>query len=128
MFNVTDNNRHTTSSLLKSQTKLFVFCFFSHLPIFEALQKPCKTVDITELPIRQLLYYSYELFYDNNETGLRLRGYGEFWQDSLELLAAGFLTPLHHLVEERRVGLGHDDSDHWGGSGQLSQRQTGLEQ
>lgn len=43
---------------------------------------------------------------------LCLRGYGEFWQDRLEVLAAGFLTPLHHLVQERSVGLGHDDSTH----------------
>jgi len=41
-----------------------------------------------------------------------LRGYGEFGQDRLEILAAGFLTPLQHLVQERRVGLGHDDSGH----------------
>lgn len=51
-----------------------------------------------------------------------LRGYGEFWQDRLELLAAGFLTPLHHLVQERSVGLGHDDSSHRRRSGQLSQK------
>lgn len=47
-----------------------------------------------------------------------LRGYGEFRQDRLELLAAGFLTPLHHLVQES-VGLGHDDSSHRRRSGQL---------
>lgn len=52
----------------------------------------------------------------NNErqlTGtLASRGYGEFRQDRLELLAAGFLTPLHHLVQERSVALGHDDVSH----------------
>lgn len=49
-----------------------------------------------------------------------LRGYCELWQDRLELLAAGFLTPLHHLVEERSVGLRHDDCRQRRRSGQLS--------
>lgn len=34
-------------------------------------------------------------------------GYGQFRQDSLELLPAGFLVPLHHLVQQS-VGLRHD--------------------
>lgn len=59
---------------------------------------------------------------------LRLRGYGEFGQDRLELLAAGFLTPLHHLVQKWRVGLGHDDSSHRRRSGQLSQQHKVSEQ
>lgn len=40
----------------------------------------------------------------------QLGGYSEFWKDSLELLAAGLLTPLHHFVQERGVGLGHGGS------------------
>lgn len=49
-----------------------------------------------------------------------LRGYSQFGQDRLELLAAGFLIPLRHLVQERRVGLGHDDCRRRRRSTQLS--------
>lgn len=57
-----------------------------------------------------------------------LLGYCEFRQDGLELLAAGFLTPLHHLVQERGVSLGHGGSRRRRRSGQLLKREDVSEQ
>lgn len=72
--------------------------------------------NITGLSLIELLY-GQGISQTISVTGLR--GYGELWQDRLELLAAGFLTPLHHLVEERSVGLRHDDCRQRRRSGQL---------